>query len=97
MIWENLQSGLCPKCSSILIQADLVKCSNRYCKFLISIGKYGDLAKGKKSSVYQQVVLHNKKINKFKSKEKLKLKNALESQTKERESNLRRMKAKNLP
>jgi hypothetical protein len=64
----------------------------KYCDFKIRQSKYVDLIKGKESNSYKSAVNKFEKIKKYKEK----IKNAVQINIDERQSNLRRMLAKGL-
>ena len=99
--WSNLQKGICPKCDMIfdyneIRPGSLVVCQSRNCTYRISYVKFIDLQKGTKSSVYKQMTKYYKSVDRYKDKVKIGFKSAIEAQNKERESNIKRMKAKGL-
>lgn len=93
--WNNLSKGLCPKCSGVLFNNTYsMKCSD--CEFKIGMGKFTDCIKGKEATAYRKILNQRRKIKKFNTIQKSRELTAVELQQKERESNLRRMKAKGL-
>lgn len=94
MNWGNLHKGTCPRCDEVLFQDkfELVKCG--FCTFKIRLGKYTDLVKGKEASAYRHAVKRNQFVDKYHKQQKRSVKLAIDKQTAERESNLKRMKAK---
>lgn len=93
--WSNLHTGKCPKCSGELFNNNgYMKCSE--CTFKISLAKFSDSVKGKESTAYRTTVKRYKKIKTVKKKIVDRTKQAIDAQNKEREANLKRMKAKGL-
>jgi hypothetical protein len=66
------------------------------CGFKMSIGKFIEATKGKKAEAYRLAVARNIKIDKFKAKSKIRYRKAELTQNKEREDNLKRMRAKGI-
>lgn len=99
MNWKNLSKNQCPKCNRLLNPDHntmaMVKCGG-ICDFKISYGKLIDLSKGTESLAYMKKVKVNKSIDRYKEKIAIDKKIGYLQQQLERESNLRRMKAKEL-
>lgn len=97
--WANLQKGMCPKCDMIfnydeIRPGSMVVCQSRNCSYRISYVKFIELQKGTKSSAYKQMTKYYKSVDRYKEKIKTGYKVAIDAQNAERESNLKRMKAK---
>jgi len=90
MNWSNLNKGICiNECNEPLESKNaMIFC--KYCNFKIRKNKYLDLIKGKESSAYQKTVKRFQKLKDYKEK----MKQSINQNVEERNSNLRRMFAK---
>lgn len=97
--WANIKDGKCPKCSTdfditTIKQGKMIRCASERCDYKISYLKYIDLLKGTKSSHYKEMVKYYKSVDRYKQKKKADYQKAIDLQNQERESNLRRMRAR---